>query len=332
MTWYRTINAADIPENPLHETGMELVIKICGFGGFIGSFVILSVAIHTIYFLIMQKHQTKSTHIKVKLFWIELVILTCFITSCLGMALGRCDVIIRGDFSKLRCILGYYFEVIPYSLGKLLIYLLFTYRVYNLRSESFRMNSSLKYVLSFGVICYLYIIIAQIIAIPLDVSMWVWVLAGNVKMCVIPQSVPSLLISSSFKATPFVDAIFGGYLCWFFITRLKIIRLRILEANVIELEVRSSNVVNDADKTVVVNTTNESEKMLIKDIEQIMWKQSILMVIALTTTLCTVSWMWILPMITNLLVYDGIINSFCVHLAFKICNPFWNQLQKKCCH
>eukprot|EP00483_Globobulimina_turgida_P013419 UN13443 len=73
------------------------------------------------------------------------------------------------------------------------------------------------------------------------------------------------------------------------------------------------------------------DKSFAVDLHVLMWKQSILIAITLVTTLCTTAWVWVLPMLTNLLVYDCIMNAICNHLMFSFCNSFWIFVQRKFC-
>eukprot|EP00483_Globobulimina_turgida_P008702 UN08720 len=79
------------------------------------------------------------------------------------------------------------------------------------------------------------------------------------------------------------------------------------------------------------NSKLTAEKVFAVDLHVLMWKQSILIAVTLFTTLCTTAWVYILPMFTNLLVYDCIMNAICNHLMFSFCNPFWNSFQNMIC-
>eukprot|EP01083_Nonionella_stella_P075806 206219_1 len=356
MSWFIEVNAGDIPDSPFDEEGISNVLKICGIGSFIGAWIILFPIIHSIYHMLKIDPNSESS--KRRLFYGELLILSLYLMSCLGMSLARCDAIIPGDFTEIGCWLGYYFEVIAYSVGKLLTYLFFTYRVRcAFEGTPFQMSWAMKYVVIIGVLCYSVVVSMQILLLPMNVDLWLWVHAGNVKLCVIPQAKLPSYITGSFSALPFIDLVFGGYLCFFFVKRLRAIRLFILQSAMDDQKVRvtvdsmtfrpdsttesthtkdvqtSEKDVQTSQKETKTNGMNDDDKKLLSDIEFLVWKQTVLIIVALISTMCTVWWIWILPVLTNLIVFDAIVNAICVHLVFSFCNPFWDLLKRKCgCH
>eukprot|EP01084_Bolivina_argentea_P075734 137253_1 len=276
--------------------------------GFIGVLLISCMAGHSLYHLYRNQIGNKPARLLYITYFIS------YLITCIGYALFRTDLILPMG-TIINCRLGVYLTTNAVFLSKLLLFIIFLYKIDLVFS-----NSSLQYSRMFlSIIMITYVV--SICSLDFAYMFVAWdiiqfrktttSLFGNINgvgICTTGVNVTkewSIVLGLLFVG----DAIFSFLMCFLFVYKLYIVNKPIQRESL-----------NDAD---------EDNKLAI-----LMRKQTLLVLLAMITSFLMLGLGATnkhLGIISLFMPIDATVNVFCIWLMFAFANPIWNKLLYCCC-